>query len=58
MLAVAPEDVPIPMQVIELLWCAGKAVTPPIGRLGMMKLRKVRESEQQSPPPEIFISTF
>ena len=40
MLAVAPDDVPIPMAMIELLWCAGTDATPPVGRLGLMRLRK------------------
>ena len=39
-LAVAPEDVPVPMAALELVWCSGTGMTAPIGRLGMMKLRK------------------
>ena len=40
MMAVVAEDVPVPMPVLELLWCAHRDVEPPLGRLGMMKLRR------------------
>ena len=40
MLAVLPEDVPAPMPVLELVWSAKRSVAPPLGRVGMMKLRR------------------
>ena len=40
MMAVVAEDVPVPMPVLELLWCAHRDVEPPLGRLGMMRLRR------------------
>ena len=40
LLAVLPEDVPAPMSVLELVWSAKRSVAPPLGRMGMMKLRR------------------
>ena len=39
-LAVAAEDVPVPMAALELVWCSKAGLDPPLGRLGMMKLRR------------------
>ena len=39
-MAVAAEDVPLPMVALELVWCAKKGLSPPIGRFGLVKLRK------------------
>ena len=39
-LAVAPEDVPVPMPALELVWCAHKQLEPPLGRGKTMQLRK------------------
>lgn len=40
MMAVLPEDVPVPMQALELIWCASHELEPPLGRHGTMMLRK------------------
>lgn len=39
-IGVAAEDVRIPLAALELIWCASKGQTPPLGRLGMIKLRR------------------
>ena len=33
MLAIAPEDVSMPMQVVELIWCSHRGLTPPLRSL-------------------------
>ena len=40
MLAVAAEDVPVPMSAVELVWCAHNDVVPPLSRLQLIKCRK------------------
>ena len=39
MLAVVPEDVPVPLGAIELIWCAHTEQKPPLNRLAMMRVR-------------------
>ena len=39
-LAVAAEDVPVPMAALELIWCSHKAVRPPLAKIERMWLRK------------------
>ena len=38
--AAAPEDVPIPMEAAELIWCSYQHILPPLSRLELMKLRR------------------
>ena len=38
-LSVAPEDVPVPMAALELIWCSHKTIAHPLGKLAMMRLR-------------------
>ena len=39
-MSVCAEDVPTPIPAMELIWCAGTSTSPPMGRVGLMKLRK------------------
>ena len=39
MLAVVPEDLPVPMIALELVWCSKRGVEPPLDRISLMKLR-------------------
>ena len=39
-LAVAAEDVPVPMSALELIWCSCKSMIPPLGKIERMWLRK------------------
>ena len=38
--AVAAEDVAMPMPALELIWCSACGAQPPLGRLGLMHLRR------------------
>ena len=39
-MSVVPEDVPAPMCALELIWCSASGDGPPLGRLGMIQLRR------------------
>ena len=40
MFAVVPEDVPVPMPALELLWCAHRGEATPLSRLELIRLRR------------------
>ena len=39
-MAVAAEDVPVPMIALELVWCSFKSIPPPLGRMERIQLRR------------------